>query len=67
MLNGSYGLTPPDLDGLLEPDAGRLASPVPRGVRRRKAPDLPDIWIMREPTPSVHLELVARSTPTNAA
>ena len=25
-LNGSYGLTPPDLEGLLEPDAGRLAS-----------------------------------------
>ncbi len=22
-------LTPPDLEGLLEPDAGRLASPVP--------------------------------------
>ena len=28
--------------GLLEPDAGRLASPVPRGARRRKAPGLPD-------------------------
>ena len=23
--NGSYGLAPPDLKGLLEPDAGRLA------------------------------------------
>ena len=41
-LNGSYGLTPPDLEGLLEPDAGRLARPVPRGARRRKAPGLPD-------------------------
>jgi hypothetical protein len=27
---------------LLEPDAGKLASPVPRGARRRKAPGLPD-------------------------
>jgi len=41
MLNGSYGVTPPDLEGLLEPDAGRLARPVPRGARRRKAPGLP--------------------------
>lgn len=39
--NGSYGLTPPDLKGLLEPDAGRLARPVPRGAQRRKAPGLP--------------------------
>ena len=42
-VNGSYGLTPPDLEGLLEPDAGRLARPVPRGARRREAPGLPDV------------------------
>ncbi len=35
------GFTPPDLTGLLEPDAGRLARPVPRGAGHRKAPGLP--------------------------
>ena len=30
-----------DLDGLLEPCAGKLARPVPRGAWRRKAPGLP--------------------------
>ncbi len=38
----SYDVAPPDLEDLLEPDAGRLASPVPRGARRREAPGLPD-------------------------
>jgi len=42
MLNGSYGVTPPDLEGLLEPDAGRLARPVPRGAGPRNGPGLPD-------------------------
>jgi len=41
-VTGSYGLTPPDLEGLLEPDAGRLASPVPRGARPSNGPALPD-------------------------
>ena len=35
-LSGSYDVTPPDLQGLLEPDAGRLASPVLRGAGRRE-------------------------------
>ena len=42
MLTGSYGLAPPDLTGLLEPDAGRLARPVPRGAGHRKVSGLPD-------------------------
>ena len=42
VLNGSYGLAPPDLTGLLEPDAGRLARPVPRGAGHRKVSGLPD-------------------------
>ena len=40
-LNGSYGAAPADLKGLLEPDAGRLASPVPRGAGHRKVSGLP--------------------------
>ena len=38
----SYGLTPTDLHGLLERDAGKLASPVPRGARPSNEPGLPD-------------------------
>ena len=41
-LSGSYDVAPSDLHGLLEPDAGRLARPVPRGARGRKAPGPPD-------------------------
>ena len=37
---------------MLEPDAGRLASPVPRGARRRKAPGLPDASIVTAPEPA---------------
>jgi hypothetical protein len=36
-------LVPPDLTGLLEPDAGRLARPVPRGAGHRKVSGLPDV------------------------
>jgi hypothetical protein len=35
------GLTPPDLEGLLEADAEKLARPVPRGARPSNGPGLP--------------------------
>jgi hypothetical protein len=38
-LSGSYGVTPPDLQGLLEPDA-RKRAPAPRGAKRKEMTDI---------------------------
>jgi hypothetical protein len=53
--NGSYGLASPDLEGLLEPDAGRLARPVPRGARPSNGPGLPVRICAGSPCQAFHL------------
>jgi RNA-directed DNA polymerase len=47
---GAQHLYPQRPSGLPEPDAGKLASPVPRGPGRSNAPRLPD-WREQQPKP----------------